>query len=148
MDTAHGPIDFVLIEFPTDRLTGEAAPALVDLVERGVIRLLDLLVISKGADGSVEGLELTDPTSAGGSFEYFAGAQTGLLGDDDVAEAAAAMEPGTVAALIVYENLWAAPFVQAVRNSGGELIASARIPADDVIAAIDALEALEPASSS
>ena len=148
MVTAHGPIDFVLIEFPTDRLTGEAGPALVDLVEREVIRLLDLLVISKGADGSVEGIELTDPLSAGGGFEYFAGAQTGLLGDEDVAEAAAAMEPGTVAALIVYENLWAAPFVSAVRNSGGELIASARIPATDVIAALDALESLESATSS
>jgi hypothetical protein len=148
MVTAHGPIDFVLIEFPTDRLTGEAAPALIDLVEREVIRLLDLLVISKDADGSVEGIELTDPLAAGGGFEYFAGAQTGLLGNDDLAEAAAAMEPGTVAALIVYENLWAAPFVSAVRNSGGELIASARIPADDVIAALDALESLESATSS
>ena len=147
MVTAHGPIDFVLIEFPIDRLTGEAAPALVDLVEREVIRLLDLLVISKGHDGTVEGLELTDPSSAAGGFEYFAGAQTGLLGDDDVAEAAAAMEPGTVAALIVYENTWAAPFVEAVRGSGGELVASARIPATDVIAALDALDALASTTS-
>jgi hypothetical protein len=141
--TVHGPVDFVLLEFPTDQLTGEAAPALMDLVESGVIRLLDLLVISKGEDGTVEGLELTDPTGPGGSFSYFAGARSGLIGEDDVSLAAEAMTPGTVAALIVYENSWAVPFVSAVRNSGGELIASQRIPAPDVMAAIDALEAAE-----
>jgi hypothetical protein len=141
--TVHGPVDYVLLEFPTDQLTGEAAPALMDLVESGVIRLLDLLVISKGEDGSVEGIELTDPTSEHGGFAYFAGARSGLLGDDDIGLAAEAMTPGTVAALIVYENSWAAPFVSAVRNSGGELIASQRIPAADVMAAIDALEAAE-----
>jgi hypothetical protein len=135
----HGPIDFVLIEFPRDRLTGEASKALLDLVERGVIRLYDLMVISKNEDGSVEALELTDSPETGG-FAYFAGARSGLLGNDDLREAASAMEPGTVAALIVYENTWAIPFVAAARNSGGELIASARIPATDVM---DALEALE-----
>jgi hypothetical protein len=135
----HGPIDFVLIEFPGDKLTGEAGPALMDLVERGVIRLYDLLVISKDADGSVEVLELTDPAGLEG-FTAFAGAHSGLLGDDDVREAGAAMKPGTVAALIVYENSWAVPFVAAARNSGGELIASARIPAPDVMAALDTLE--------
>ena len=136
----HGPVDFVLIEFPGDKLTGEAAPALMDLVERGIIRLYDLMVISKNDDGSVEALELQDPTGVDG-FSYFAGARSGLLGDDDLREAAEAMEPGTVAALIVYENSWAIPFVRAARNSGGELIASARIPATDLM---DALEALEP----
>ncbi len=138
---AHGPIDFVLLEFPTAQLTGEAAPALLDLVERGVIRLLDLLVISKGEDGTVEGVELTDPAGPGAGLAYFASARSGLLGEDDVNEAGAAMTPGTVAALIVYENAWAAPFVGAVRNSGGEVVASARIPAADVMAALDALEA-------
>jgi hypothetical protein len=138
----HGPIDFLLLEFPGDKLTGEAAPALRDLVERGVIRLYDLLVISKETDGSVEALELKDPQGAGG-FEYFAGARSGLLGDEDLREAADAMKPGTVAALIVYENSWAIPFVTAARNSGGEVIASARIPASDVM---DALEALESTS--
>lgn len=136
----HGPIDFVLIEFPADRLTGEAAPALIDLVERGVVRLLDLLVISKAEDGAVEAVELTDPAGPGAGFQYFAGARSGLLGNDDMKEAAEAMNPGTVAALIVYENSWAVPFVGAVRNSGGELIASARIPAPEVMAALDALE--------
>lgn len=136
----HGPIDFLIIEFEQDRLTGEAGPALMDLVERGTVRLLDLLVISKADDGAVQSLELTDPTGPGAGFSYFAGARSGLLGDDDVNEAAGAMRPGTVAALIVYENTWAVPFVGAVLNSGGEVIASARIPAVDVMAALDALE--------
>lgn len=137
----HGPVDFVLIEFPADRLTGEAGPALVDLVERGLIRIFDLTVISKAQDGSVEAMELTDPLTGGnGGFQYFVGAQSGLIGDDDIREAAEAMTPGTVAALVIYENTWAAPFVGAVRNSGGELIASARIPAADVMAALDALD--------
>ena len=113
----HGPVDFVLIEFPADRLTGEAGPALVDLVERGLIRLYDLTVISKAEDGSVVVLELTDPLVGDGGFSYFAGAQTGLIGDDDVRESAEAMTPGTVAALIVYENTWAVPFVGAVATA-------------------------------
>jgi hypothetical protein len=140
LSDVHGPIDYVLIEFPMDRLTGEAGPALVDLVERGVVRLLDLLVISKDADGAIAGVEVTDPGGPASGFEYFAGARSGLLGDDDMRAAADAMRPGTVAALIVYENTWAVPFVGAVLNSGGELIASARIPAPEVMAALDELE--------
>lgn len=132
----HGPIDFLLLEFPGDRLTGEAARALKDLVDRGVVRLYDLMVISKARDGSVEALEL----DAVGGFDYFAGARSGLLGDEDLDEAASAMEPGTVAALIVYENTWAIPFVAAARGSGGEVIASARIPAQDVMNALESLE--------
>lgn len=139
----YGPIDFVLLEFPRDRLTGEASQALMDLVDSGVIRLYDLVVISKDENGQVEVMELTDPGSETGGFSYFAGAQSGLLGNEDVSEAAAAMEPGTVAALIVYENAWAVPFVAAARRSGGQLVASARIPAADIL---DALEALEPTS--
>lgn len=135
----HGPVDFVLLEFPGDRLTGEAGRALVDLVERDVIRVYDLMIISKEQDGSVEVLDLADPQGVDG-FSYLAGARSGLLGADDLDQAAAAMEPGTVAALIVYENSWAKPFVAAARNSGGELIASARIPATDVMAALEALE--------
>jgi hypothetical protein len=140
----YGPIDFVLLEFPVDRLTGEAASALLDLVESGTIRLYDLMVIRKDADGSVAALELSDTSLADDlGLGRFAGARSGLLGDDDLAEAAAAMEPNTLAALIVYENSWAIPFVRAARNSGGEVIASARIPAQDIM---DALEALEPTS--
>jgi hypothetical protein len=135
-----GPIDFVLLEFSIEQLTGEAGPALMDLVDTGVIRLLDLLVVRKAEDGSVDVLELTDPLAESGGFSYFAGAASGILGDDDVREAAQAIAPGMVAALIVYENRWAAPFVAAVRNSGGDVVASMRIPAADIIEALDALE--------
>jgi hypothetical protein len=135
----HGPIDFVLLEFPRDRLTGEAAQALADLIESGTVRLYDLLLISKTQDGSVDVLELSDP-AFGGGFASFAGARSGLLGDDDVRDAGSAMEPNTLAALIVYENAWAIPFVAAARKSGGELVASARIPASDVMATLDVLE--------
>jgi hypothetical protein len=138
----HGPIDFVLLEFPQDRLAGKAAKALLDLVEHGVIRLYDLMLINKRLDGSVDAVQYGDPAGDAG-FAYFAGARSGLLGDDDLDEAAAAMAPGTIAALIVYENVWAIPFVSAARDEGGELIASARIPAPEVIAALEALEALE-----
>ena len=136
----HGPVDFLLLEFPRGELTGEAGPALVDLVEQGLIRLYDLTVISKDQDGRVEVLELTDPGSGAGGFSYFAGARSGLIGDDDMAEAASAMQPDTVAALIVYENSWAIPFVRAALNSGGEVIASQRIPATVVTEALDALD--------
>jgi hypothetical protein len=137
----HGPVDFVLLEFPLHELKGEAAPALIDLVDRGIVRIYDLLVIAKAEDGSVEAVALSDEPGSSGGFEYFSGARSGMLGDDDMQEAADAMRPGTVGALIVYENTWAAPFVGAVQRSGGELVASARIPAPQVMAALDALEA-------
>lgn len=134
---AHGPIDFVLLEFPGDRLTGRAGEELLRLVESGTIHLLDLLVVGKSPDGDVFLLDLSEDA---GGFTLLTGARSGLLGDDDVAEAAAAIEPGRVAALIVYENAWAVPFVAAARESGGELVASARIPAVDVMRALDELE--------
>ncbi len=143
----HGPIDFVLIEFQGDRATGAAARELLDLVERGIVRIFDLVLIGKGEDGSVAALDLADPSAAGaaGDFARLTGARSGLLGEDDVAEAAAAMSPGTLAALIVYENSWAAPFVTAAREAGGEVVASARIPAQDVMDALEALEAFDAA---
>jgi hypothetical protein len=136
----HGPVDFVLIEFPGDRLTGEASAALCDLLEQGVVRLYDLVVIGKAADGAVASLEVTDPAVE--SFDFYGLARSGLLDEEDVREAAEALEPGTLAALIVFENTWAAPFVRALRHSGGELVASARIPAADVIAALETADAL------
>lgn len=134
------PIDFVLLEFSAERLTGDAAPALMDLVERGVIRLFDLLIIRKAEDGTVDVVEFSDPLSERGGFSSFEGASSGILDQEDIRQATEAMTPGTVAALIVYENTWAARFVAAVRASGGELIASARIPATDIIEALDALD--------
>jgi hypothetical protein len=137
----HGPVDFVLLEFSGDRLTGKAADALLDLVERGIVRVYDVLVIAKEADGTFSGLDLTDISQDGiGGFAAFAGARSGMLGDDDLRLAADAMNPGTVAALIVYENTWAIPFVAAAMESGGQLIASARIPAQDVMDALDATD--------
>jgi hypothetical protein len=136
-----GPIDYVLVEWPGRQPTGEAMPHLIDLVDRGLIRILDLTLIAKGEDGSVAGLEIADLGDAVAEFAVFEGASSGLLSDDDVSEAGAALEPGTSAALLVYENLWAAPFAAAVRRSGGQLVASGRIPVQDVLAALDAAEA-------
>ena len=137
---AHGPVDFVLLEFPIAGLTGRASEELIKLVEQGIIRLFDLLIVMKNDDGEVEVLELTDPGGPAASFSYFEGAQSGLLGEEEIAEATNALLPGTLAALIVFENIWAAPFVAAVREGGGELVASTRIPAPDVMAALEALD--------
>lgn len=141
--TTHGPVDFVLIEFAGDRPIGPAADALMDLVDHGIVRIYDLLAIRKDNDGSFTGIDVTDLSADHvGGFTAFAGARSGLLGDDDLRQAADAMQPGTVAALIVYENAWAIPFVAAARDAGGQLIASARIPAQDVMDALDAVEAV------
>jgi hypothetical protein len=142
----HGPVDFLLIQFPVDRLTGQVTPRLVELVESGIIRLYDLIVISKSDDGAVEALELRESPVAQ-EFQYFAGASSGLLDDEDLRQAADAMDPGTVAALLVYENSWAVPFVAAARASGGEVIAGGRIPATVIMDALDALEQAEPAAT-
>ncbi len=139
---AHGPIDFLLIEFPNERTDGSAAQALLDLIEAGTIRLLDLVVARKEEDGTVEVIDV-DAAGDVTAFVQFSGARSGLLGEDDVQEAGSAMAPGTTAALIVFENAWAAPFVAAARNNGGEVIASMRIPASDVMDALDALETEE-----
>ena len=136
----HGPIDFIVIEWPGEKMKGEAAEALLDLVDKGIVRIYDILVVAKDEDGSFRGFSIED-TGAGESFSAFSGARSGLLGDDDIAEAANALAPGTVAALIVYENTWAIPFVAAARRAGAELVASARIPAQDVMDALEALEA-------
>lgn len=143
----NGPVDFLLLEFSSEKMNGEAAAALFELVEQGIIRLYDLLVIRKESDGSVVGVELSDATAdAIGEFSVFAGARSGLLGDDDLAEAGNAMEPGTTAALLVYENAWAIPFIAAARKADAQVIASARIPADVVMAALDELDAADAAS--
>ena len=138
----HGPIDFLLLEFPGDRVTGRTAEALGDLVDRGVVRLYDLVVLRKQADGSIAAVALEGASDGqAGGFVAFAGARSGLLSDSDLADAAATMNPDTIAALIVYENAWAIPFVAAALEAGGAPIASARIPATDVAAALDALDA-------
>jgi hypothetical protein len=137
-----GPIDVVVIGFPADApMTGEAAPILVDLVDRGIIRVLDILFVTKGEDGAVAGFTVDGIDKERiGDFTVFEGAGTGLLGDEDVEGAAAAMEPGESAVVIVYENSWAGPFAAAVRRNGGQLIATQRIPTQELIAALDAIE--------
>jgi dihydroorotase-like cyclic amidohydrolase len=132
-----GPIDYVLVEWPGGQPNGEVAPHLVDLVDRGLIRILDLIFIAKDEDGALEMIEI----DAADGLAVFEGASSGLLGDDDLEEAANVMEPGTAAALLVFENSWAAPFATAVRRSGGQLVASGRIPIQAVLDALDAVEA-------
>ncbi len=145
---AMGPIDFLVIAWPGRQPTGEAAPLVVDLVERGIIRVLDLAFIAKAEDGSVAGLEIADLGQEVEELKVFEGASSGLLSDEDAAEAAEALEPGTSAALLVYENRWAAPFATAVRRSGGQLVAFGRIPVQAVLAALDAAEEAEAATTS
>jgi len=136
-----GPIDYVVVEFPGNRMTGEGLPLLVDLVDRGIIRLIDLVFFTKGADGSVTVIELTDLDGDGElDLAVFQGVSTGVVGDDDLREAAGAVEGGSSAALIVYENSWAAPFAAAVRRGGGQLVAFGRIPVQDLVDALDALD--------
>jgi hypothetical protein len=137
----HGPVDFLVLEFRGDKMTGEAAEALLDLVSQGIVRIWDLLVIRKDADGSFSGLDISDLSADDiGGFTAFAGARSGLLGDEDLVEAANAIEPGTAAAVILYENTWAIPFVAAALKTDAHVVASQRIPADLVTAALDALD--------
>jgi Family of unknown function (DUF6325) len=143
-----GPIDYFVVAFPTDRMTGEAFPLLVDLVDRGIIRILDLAFLRKAEDGTVTTLTQVDLERMKVlEAALFEGAASGLLGPDDIADAASAMDPGTAAGVLVYENLWAAPFASALRRAGGELVASGRIPVQAVVAALDALEESEPESA-
>lgn len=136
-----GPIDYILVEWPGRQPTGEAMPHLVDLVDRGLIRILDLTFITKGEDGSVAAVEIADLGGEVSEVAVFEGVSSGLIDDDDVAQAGDALEAGTSAALLVYENTWAGPFAAAVRRSGGQLVASGRIPVQDLLAALDAAEA-------
>jgi hypothetical protein len=142
-----GPVDYLVMAFPTDRMTGEAFPLLVDLVDRGVIRILDLMFLRKDHDGTVTTLTQVDLDRMKVlEAALFDGATSGLLGTEDVAEAAEALEPGTAAAVLVYENVWATPFAAALRRSGGQLVAAGHIPVQALVAALDALEAEEKAA--
>ena len=137
-----GPIDYLAVEFPGARLTGEGLAALLDLVDRGIIRILDLRVAKLGADGVMTAVELADLDGDGTlDLAVFSGVTSGLIDDDDVLASAGLVEPGNAVAVILYENTWAGPFVAALRRSGAEVVASGRIPADDVIAMLDELDA-------
>ena len=132
-----GPIDYVVIEWPGRQPTGEAAPLIMDLVDRGIIRVLDVAFIVKGEDGTVAAVEASDLEG----FDEFDGASSGLLGEDDLQDAANVLEPGTSAAVLVWENRWIAPVAVALRRSGGQLVASGRIPIQAILASLDAMEA-------
>jgi hypothetical protein len=123
------------------RMTGEVFPQLVDMVDKGLVRILDLAFVRKEADGSVAGLELSDLDGDGGlDLTVYEGASSGLLGEDDIQEAAEVLQPGSSAGILVYENVWAAPLATEVRRSGGQLVASGRIPVQAVLEALDAVE--------
>ena len=134
-----GPVDWIVVEFPGSKFNGEIAPALSDLVQRRLIRVLDLLVLKKEEDGSLEAFELSDlDPGEVGELRAYETELAMLLSEDDVTAVAAAVEPGTSAAVLVWENVWAAPFASAVRHSGGQLVASGRIPVQAMLAAIEA----------
>ena len=138
-----GPIDYVVLEWAGDQpVTGEVMPLLVDLVDRGLIRILDIGFLAKDRDGSVSALDFDELARESSGLADFEGASSGLLGEDDLEEAAAALEPGTVAAVLVWENRWAAPVAVALRRSGGQLVASGRIPVQAIVASLDASEAI------
>jgi hypothetical protein len=143
-----GPVDYLAVEFPDGQLKGEGLAALIDLTDRGIIRVLDLRVVRKEADGTFTAAAISDFDGDGLlDLAVFSGIESGLLGDDDLADAAELIEPGGAVAVLVYENTWAGPFVSAMRRAGAELISSGRIPAANVIAALEALESDEDADS-
>ena len=142
-----GPIDYIVVEFPGSKMTGEGFPLLIDLVDRGIIRVLDLLFVTKDLDGTIRAMQIADFDGDGAlDLAVFEGASSGLLGDDDLNEAGTVLEPGSSAGILVYENVWAGPFASALRRGGGQLAASGRIPVQALLAALEAAESADTAS--
>jgi hypothetical protein len=139
-----GPVDYLVVEFPAgaSNFTGEMAQELLALVDAGVIRVIDVLILTKDANGSVDAMELSDVGELG-ELQALEAQLAELLAEDDVEQLAAAMEPGSTAGVLIWENLWAAPFASAARRSGGQLIANGRIPIQAIIASIEADAAKE-----
>jgi Family of unknown function (DUF6325) len=138
---AMGPISYVVVQFPGNKMTGEGFPILVDLVDRGLIRVLDLLFATRDADGSMRAVELRDVDHDGKlDVALFEGASSGLLDESDLADAASVIDPGSSAAILIFENRWAASFVQALRRGGAELVAAGYIPQDAILASLEATE--------
>jgi len=135
---AMGPVDYIVVEWPGQQPNGEAIPHLIDLVDRGIVRILDLVFVTKADDGTVAEVEINE---LGAEFAIFDGASSDLLDEGDIAEASSALEPGTSAAILVWENVWAAPFATALRKNGAQLVASGRIPVQALIATLEAAEA-------
>jgi hypothetical protein len=136
----HGPVDVVVIEFPGDAGGDSTAGALMDLVDRGIVRLYDLMVVRKDDDGRCAEVGLRSTSGGSLGWARFAGARSGLLDDDDVQLANDVLDAGTTAALILFENTWAVPFVAAARSEGGEMVATARLTAQQIMDALDAVE--------
>jgi hypothetical protein len=141
-DDALGPISYLIVEFPGSKMTGEGLPILVDLVEQGLIRILDLLFATRDEDGSLRTVELQDLDLDGQiDVAIFEGASSGLLDESDLADATSVIEPGSSAAILLFENRWARSFTQALRRGGAELVAAGYIPLDALAASLDAAEA-------
>lgn len=137
-----GPVSYLIVEFPGNKMTGEGFPILVDLVDRGLIRILDLLFVTREADGSLRAAELRDLDRDGQiDVAIFEGASSGLLDDSDLADAASVIEPGSSAGILLFENRWARSFTQALRRGGAELVAAGYIPLEAIAASLDAAEA-------
>lgn len=139
-----GPVDYLVVEFPQFRMTGEGLAHLVDLVERGIIRILDLVFVRKDLDGSVAVVRVADLDSDGKlDLAVFEGSSSQLLGSDDISEAAEALQPGSAGGILVYENLWAAPLARTLRRNGAQLVAGGRIPIQALLASLDATESVK-----
>ena len=136
-----GPVDYLVVEFPAgaSNFTGEMATELLALVDSGAIRVIDILILTKGEDGAVDAMELGDVGELG-ELQAIEAQLAELLAEEDVKHLAAAMEPGSTAGVLIWENLWAAPFASAARRAGGQLIANGRIPLQAIIASIEADE--------
>jgi Family of unknown function (DUF6325) len=139
-----GPVGYIVVEFPGNRMTGEGFPILLDLVDRGLIRILDLVFVRKDADGTLSAVELSDLDRDGEmNLAVFEGASSDLLDTDDLSEAGNVIEPGSSAGILVYENRWAAPFASALRRGGAQLVASGHIPLEAIAASLDATESAD-----
>jgi hypothetical protein len=136
-DIELGPVDYYVVEFPGNKMNGEGMPILLDLVDRGIIRILDLVFVRKDIDGSIAAFEIADFDGDGTlDLAVFEGASSGLLDESDLAEAGAVIKAGNSAGILLFENTWAAPFIRALRGSGAELVASGRIPATELLDAL------------
>lgn len=138
-DEALGPISYLVVDFPGNKMTGEGFPILVDLVDRGVIRILDLMFVTRDNDGSMRALELRDIDHDGQlDLAVFEGASSGLLDDSDLADAASVIDPGSSAGILIFENRWATQFTEALRRGGAQLVAAGYIPQDAIASALQA----------
>ena len=136
-----GPISYVIVEFPGNKMTGEGFPALLDLVDSGLIRILDLMFVTREKDGTLEAIALTDLDNDGElDLTVFEGASSGMLDESDLADAASVIEPGSSAGILIFENRWAKPFTDALRRGSAQLVAAGYIPQDALLASLDATE--------